>query len=395
MIRRLTLTALLCLGYLTVNAQIVTPQLNPSMAAKSPAATGWRMFSSVTLGGATAEGDVTQENTAGSMENAGSATYFAAAKGDGSSSPLPSLQAVLKNETVGMEILADSGIGVMQDVDMNLAVPMDSGIPAVGDVDVDIVTNADQANKDLRVYFSYLAAETVSIGVGYRQNVFTETLDLYGSVPALGNMVAADTLQEKEETETGIALVASVRLADVLFLGAGLESMTKEGTKKRDTETDLSGSYSELPTTDYVSNNWMNTYLGASLLFGDPGDMQFRAEYSFIVTPESDEKAKDGKLRNFQRKRTLTYTTLDVLFGNILLTYENRFYKFSKISAGSSNDSNTDRTDSITLMGVGWIAPEGLTISFYTIDYQRTDEDLVKKIGFNPKGFAIYSSYRF
>jgi len=374
MIKRFTLAALMVLGYLSAHGQIVTSPLNPSLSSKSPAATGWRAASAITLGAATAEGDVSMENTAGSMEKIGEVKYAAAAEGDGSSTPLPAIQLVLKNETVGLEIYADNGKGVMKDVD----VTYDYYLAALN-TSFPVTVDANQADKDLRVYLSYMPTDILSLGLGYRQNVFTETFK--ATLPALGiTLIDQDT----KETETGISLVASLQIAEIFYLAGGLENMSKTGSLD-----------SSAGSADYVENSWTNTYLGAGLMMGEPGQTQFRAEYSMILYPESDQAANGSELRNFSRNLTESYAALEVLFGNILLGYENRRYVYKKIEEGSSSDANTDRTDNVVLMGAGWVSEEGFSVSLYSIDYKRTDEDASSKTEYYPKGWALYGSYRF
>ncbi len=384
MIKRLTLAALLITGFcLSANAQIVTAQLNPAINAKSPAATGWRVASSVSFVYGTAEGDVSQEDDTGSMQKIGDVKYYGAAEGDGDTQPMPALAGVLKNEDFGFEIYMDNGNGVMKDVDMSY---VETTYGAT------ITTDADQADKDLRIYFAWKPLEELSLGLGYRQNVFTETLGITGT---LAGSTLLESEEKTKETETGIALVASYRIADVFYLAYGMESFKKEGEFERSTEVDLTGRFTEQPSADYVDNSWTNTHMGLGVLFGEPGDTQFRAEYSLISTPESDQEAEGSKLRNYQRKKDEIYTAAEVIYSNIMLSYENRRYDYKKIEDGDGSDFNKDRLDIVTLIGVGWIQPEGINITLVSIDYQRVDEDDDTKREFYPKGWGLYASYRF
>jgi hypothetical protein len=382
MIKRLILVVFLISGFgLTTNAQIVTSQLNPGLNTKSPAASGWRVASAISFVYGTAEGDVSQSEGSGSMEKIGEVKYYGAAKGDGDTQPMPALQGVLKGEEFGLEVYMDNGIGVMKDVDFSYET-----------LGATINVNDDQADKDLRVYFSWKPLEELSVGLGYRQNVFVEKLAIDG---ILGGQIGLDTEEEIKETETGIALVASYRLADIYYLAFGMENMEKEGEFERSTSTDLTGGFPSQSNAEYVENTWTNTYMGLGVVYGEPGDTQFRAEYSMISRPESDEAAEGGKLRNYVRKMDEIYATADVIYNNILLSYENRRYVYQKISEGSIDDSNKDRLDIVTLVGIGWVNPEGLSATLVSIDYKRVDEDAASKREFYPKGWGIYLSYKF
>ncbi len=395
--KRSFLIGLLVLCAACAQAQIVTPYLDPGWRAGSPAALGWKGGSGLFLVVGSGKGEV--ENSllsGGELSPAGEAKSGAAAKGHddfdkGIGFPLPTL--VLKNETLGMELAVGLGDGTFSDIEVDTSGSLDN-VPIFGTVSADLTLTTNIADKNSHLYLSYLAGESLSIGLGYRQrivktrSIVNAIADL--SIPSLRN--ALDYNETQDLIYTGLSLVASYKLAEIFYVAAGVENMTRTGSFERITNADLLNLFPAAAKSDYVELAWSNTLMGIGMLIGEPDETQFRLEYSKKSAPESKMEAVNDKHASYYRKQDITYSNLEAKLGSILLSYRNELTVNSRMPELLNNEE--ERIDD-TLYGVGWIDPEGLSITAYSIARKQTRDANLMDSSLAPAGWTLNLTYPF
>jgi len=354
----LGLSVLLAFWGLSANAQIATPYLDRNMKSLSPAATGWRAGSSAGLQAISAKGDVERTSSgttikSGEIEIGGS---------------IPGVVVALKGESVGLEIYLSSEAKkkITQVFQASPLVPIDTDL------------EFEQTLAETRLNLAYIVAESISIGLGYRKNEQKTVVDLLGFTgsvnPSTGSpIIYASRTEASNETEaeTGTMLSASYNIAEIFYLAAGMESVTLK------TSSDTGA--------DYVDNTWSNTVMGLGMMTGEPGDTQFRVEYSMIQSKESEKDDAGGKIAHIHPKTTIANAALEVAFGEIFLSYLNETTK-----EDFSSDSKDDSKVVVTTMGLGWMPEEGISVSAYMVNIENKEtssDGLEMKI--TPKGYRL------
>jgi len=147
-------------------------------------------------------------------------------------------------------------------------------------------------------------------------------------------------------TETGggersaMGIGGSVRLADFIFVGVGLEEITHK-------------------QSGFEENKWMDQLFGLALL----GEGVFRLEYAKIISPESvktgavDHNASDDVLMGLELK-----------FDTWLLRYQKQEYVVKPI------DSGNDTKYEYTTLGLGYVPEEGLVLGIALINGKQGDD---------------------
>ncbi len=366
MIRRVLFTAFMTCFALSANAQIATPNLDSGFHTFGAAATGWKTNSNFSIIGKDLKGDVENDAT-GEKTKVGDVKIGPSAAGPNDSAGLsPSLYGVYKGEAFAAELYTTIGDGLKTDIETEITAATTT-------------LNTYKSEQELIANFSYVFADSLSIGIGYRNLVNKDKIE--NTNPVFQRIV------NKELTTIETNITASWKLADIFYLAAGMESINQSGTNKT---TNIFPVASETEQ-DFVDNSWANAVYGAGLMTGEPGKMQFRAEYSMKVSPESIKEAEGTKAASNHPQTTTSFATLEAKFGNILLAYFNKTEKEAEI------DDNGEETNTVSnLIGLGWQPQEGLTVSVYSIDKKVTKTNsLLGETDIMPKGLILIVGWNF
>ncbi|MBT3226391.1 MAG: hypothetical protein HN354_08725 [Deltaproteobacteria bacterium] len=353
---------LLVLSYLSASAQVATPLLDRTMKVQSSAAAGWRDKSTVGLQAFSATGKVKADSfELGEVEIGGS---------------IPAVLAAFKGEAIGLELFVSTD--TTKKVDLNI--PIATGIP-------NQAVKTEQKLPENRLNLAYVFGEALSVGLGYRLNETKEEQTISGSLilPVLGAIPLSSpvTSVDGKETETGLMVSASLKLADIFYVAGGMENVD---IKK---SSDIG--------SDSVDNAWTNTIVGLGLLVGDPGESRFRVEYAIIQSPESVKAAETGKTAHSHYKTDYNTMSLEAQFGDVLLSYISETSKYDIADSGLDLDALDDEEKvQITLFGAGWMPEEGLIVSAYMWN-AKTTKSLTDgtEITFEPKGYRVNLGWNF
>ena len=388
------LKRVLIIGFLlgfawSANAQIATPVFDNGFPTYSAAATGWRQNSSIAILYFTAEGDLKSDGTKVGTVKAG-----AAAEGDGDSSNMPSLMGVLKTETVGAELYL-STLKTDFEADFTISSMVDLTSMSLGVYDAAYSQKIYKEDKETRAQFSYLLGESLSLGLGYRQigitrkTVSTATVVAPDTVlSALPTTTVVSQEVTKETTETAMAITASWQMAEMFYLALGMESVSLTGSKRTVANQSMQASSASDTKANYVDNAWTNTIFGLGLLTGEPGDTQFRVEYSMASSPESKKEASGAKLESSRPKTTQTYMNLEAKFGDIFISAKNEKEMEAKMD-------EEEQTVTTTWVGLGWQPESGITVSAYSFAREVVNKDSNGEMKFLPSGYRINVGFNF
>lgn len=353
MMKRLAIIMALMFSYMSAQAQIAIPKLDPVMKVQNPAAAGWRAVSTVGIQAVTAEGKVKADG-----DEIGDADLGAAAKAS-----LPAITAAFKGETLAAELFYNAGTVSKSDVETGDT----SNLATLG-----YYTQGTQESEDTlpetRLNLAFVFGEILSVGLGYRENKTENETSSAGNIvyPATATVAPYSADSSSTITETGLMLGASLMLGEMFYLAGGMENVSY----KYDPDSGAS---------DKIA--WTNTILGLGLKIGEPGNTQFRVEYDMISSPEAD---GDDDIRTHY-KTDKTIMSLEALFGSFLLSYNSQTEKVD----------NADKKTVITEMGLGWIPEEGLTVGVYSFDYKKTYTSSGMDIESNPKGWRVSLGWNF
>lgn len=360
MFKKFFLTAILGCLALSANAQIATPNLDYGFHVENAAAAGWKVANSVGLIIADANGEIAGSDNS---DADGEVQSGLSAGGRDEEGNLPSVIGVLKADAFTAEVYSTLGEGVRTDYEWE----ENGGVAELYNY---------QSDRDLRVNVAYLIGENLSIGAGYRSSGYKEdfNVDVFGTT---------QQAFEIDTTETGMSLSLSYRLAEVFFIGLGMESVTSTGTYDY---TDASFDFD----LDYVDNSWTNTIMGIGFMTGDPDATRFRAEYGMISSPASEEDGDvtAGEADSVHQKTTTTFAALEAQFNSILLSYLLETEKIDESDAGDDGEEST-----LTKMGVGWQPMEGFTVSFYSLKKEGVNDSA--KIEPDASGYQFLAGYNF
>ncbi len=370
MLKKILLTAFLVCFALSANAQIATPQLDSGWHTYGGAAAGWRYGNTVAITGFSITGKVESDGTEVGDVNSG----LPAGGPEDRESPIPFALAAFRGESLAGELYSNLQDGVKTDVELD-------GIANVNKF------NTYTEGKKLRVNLAYVIGETLSIGLGYYKHDDTKKEDFDGLADFGGGFQSTVFESDEELTTTGTSVTASFRLAEVFFLAGGMENVNQTGSFKRE------GTYGASPIPvdkDYVENSWTNTMYGLGVIIGDPGETQFRAEYSQIASPESEEKDDSGqKLTSEHAKTTTTFISAEVKFGDFLIGYQTETEDVAEI--GSEDEEETV----LTHVGIGWVPLEGLAVSLYSMNNKKTTKKDSGDSVVHPSGWRLFIGYNF
>ncbi len=383
MLKKLLLAASLIALAFSANAQVATPQLDAGFATYGGAAAGWRFNSTVNLVGLIADGKAELDGT-----EEGDIVAGFNAKGPDESGSIPFLLAALRGETWGAELYTNITNGLNTDIEMEFDTPVGDGIDEY---------NVYKEEKEKKLNLAYVLGETLSIGIGYSSiNLTTKSISkgsnyLATTVP-FNIYGTLDNEEVVEKTTNAIGVTASLRLAEIFFLAAGMEQVTENGTHKTDRTVVITvpapSTIVTDKTEDYVENSWTNTLIGFGIMLGEPDDVQFRAEYASITSPESEKEAEGDKLASAHHATTHTFATVEVKWNNILLAYQSEVETEAEL-----NDEESETKT--TLMGLGWQPLEGFTASLYSFNRVITSETALGEVKVNPVGYRIFLGYNF
>jgi hypothetical protein len=355
MIKRLTISMVLVLSYLTASAQIATPSLDRVMKVQSPAAAGWRDVGTVGIQAASLTGKVKYNDTEiGDADIGGS---------------IPAVLAAFKAEEFGAELYLRTDTTKTSKTDFVSYAPMPISFVAG-------TQETEDKLPETRLNLAYVFGETLSVGLGYRLNETKYEVIQDGAYfdPATGTPLAPYAGESTGKmTETGLMLSASLQLSEIFYLAAAMESIDAK------TSDDNFG--------DSVGNSWSNMVFGLGLLVGEPGDSRFRVEYAMIQSPESIKEAEGTQPGHEHNKADTSLISLEAQFGDFLLAYYSETEKMLK--------ENADETSATTKMGLGWNPEEGLTVSAYMYNIKLTQESGSNEIVSEPKGWQVNVGWNF
>ncbi len=182
-----------------------------------------------------------------------------------------------------------------------------------------------------------------------------------------------------KETETGLMVSASLKLADMFYFAGGMENVTF----KRDRDSD-----------NFVDNDWSNTIIGLGLLVGEEGDSRFRVEYSIIQSPKSEKSDEGAKKGHTHYKTDYATMSLEALFGNFLLSF---ISSTEKEADAYSNilDAESDNKAVYTEMGLGWMPEEGFSVAAYAFKLEQTETATNAEFKAAPTGWRINAGWNF
>ncbi len=364
MLKKILFTAFLVGFAFSADAQIATPQLDSGFHTYGGAAAGWRYGNTVAITGISVKGKVENDGT-----EVGDITAGLDAGGpEDSSSPIPFALAAFRGESLAGELYSNLGDGLKTDAE------------------IDGITNIEKRNnyseeKELRINLAYVLGETLSIGLGYssENDKTQEDIESVAYVTSLK--------LETDVNTVGTSLSASYRLADIFFVAAGMESVKQTGTSKSEgTNQGVAQNYDK----NFVENSWTNTMYGLGVLIGDPGETQFRVEYSMISSPESEEKDDTAVEENsLHPQTTTTFISVEAKFGDFLLGYLGETENEAEIGSDPEIETIT------TSMGIGWVPLEGLSVSLYSLNNKQTTKRDSGDAVANLAGFRFFIGYNF
>ncbi len=221
-----------------------------------------------------------------------------------------------------------------------------------------------------QVGISYLFSDFWSIGIAQ----FSETEKNEGK--------SSGVTQYKEESKNlATKIGVNIRLADIFFLGGGLNSFTNTGSVE-----DASGDRQEI--------DWQETVIGAAILTGDPGQFQFKAEYHIKTSPEVTSEADEQKSANGHKKTDSGTAIVELSTGLYFISYKTETVNEAEIDKQYLDHGNGEMITTINTIGIGYINDKGLLLTLYSEDQTETekagDEDkesklksLVLNIGYN------------
>jgi hypothetical protein len=355
MIKRLTISMVLVLSYLTASAQIATPSLDRVMKVQSPAAAGWRDVGTVGIQAASLTGKVKYNDTEiGDADIGGS---------------IPAVLAAFKAEEFGAELYLRTDTTKTSKTDFVSYDPMPTFYVAG-------TQETEEKLPETRLNLAYVFGEALSVGLGYRLNEtkYEEVRDGALFDPATGTPVMPYADGDKgKKTETGLMVSASMQLSEIFYLAAAMENVDAKNSY------DVGG--------DSVGNSWTNMVFGLGLLVGNPGDSRFRVEYAMIQSPESLKEAEGSQPGHDHYKTDTSQMALEAQFGDFLLAYNSETEKVSM-------DSDSETTAS-TKIGLGWMPEEGLIVSAYMYTIKLTMETGSDEIVSEPKGWQVNVGWNF
>lgn len=349
MIKRLAIIMVLVFSYMSASAQIATPLLDRVMKVQSPAAAGWRDFSTVGLQAVSADGKAEADS-----DEIGDVSIGGA---------IPGAMAALKTEALAAEIFLATDTTKESEID----VADTSTLPTYYSVGV---RETEEKQPETRLNLAYVFGEALSLGLGYRVNEAKTDQTTSGNLisgttgAAIGSF-STDAGSGKT-TETGLMVSASFKLAEMFYLAGGMENVSYKNSPDSGSEADV---------------DWSNTILGVGLLVGEVGESRFRAEYSMISSPEVEND--DETLTHY--KTDYSTMSVEALFGTILLSYINETKKID----------NDDEKIVTTQMGAGWMPEEGLSVSAYMFNLKQTVTSGNTEIEAEPKGWRINVGWNF
>lgn len=167
-----------------------------------------------------------------------------------------------------------------------------------------------------------------------------------------GKMSGSLVLEQESET-TGMLISANVNLGELLFLGLGInnnKSTGKEGNGQ--------------VSTDLQEVEFQELVMGVAVLMGDPGQFQFKAEYSIESNPEVIEDASGSKQTNYVKKTDTNYIILEVKADQYFASYASKTKKEAEIDSKYSDWEEEETTTNIA--SIGFINDEGLMVTAFS-----------------------------
>lgn|GEM_PF-2653030 len=244
---------------LNLNAQVITPPLDPTIKIKKPAAASWRYIKgdneSDTARTATVAGFSINEN---GQTNDGVLKWTASQIG---------IMMLAKTDQVNIEAFFSPTQTIRTEINSAYASP------------VNTTTNIQES----QFHFGYLANHNSFGGSFFSKESQTE-----GYEPIKNSSIGAAYTRQ---------------LSKVFFLGGALEIVTEDQTYK-------------------PGNTWSNLSFGGSLLSGKPNETQIRLEFSQTSSKESLSIWDKNTYVNIHQGTNELLVSAEIKLGKILLSYQ-------------------------------------------------------------------------
>ena len=226
-------------------------------------------------------------------------------------------------------------------------------------------TLADSYDDDLPVS---LASAEAHIGLNHDEwaSIGVSTKDITEI-----NYLGTDAIEDSN-SENSLGGSLSLQMGGVFFLGAGTNDVKSSG--------------------DFVVNNrWKETQVGLGLIFGSPEGSQFRVETSMVGSPETKQKAFDGKDAAYHPKSEVEYNQIEFSISGLLFAVTEKRNKAEYKYTGEDGTVYSDSMETVVIeSGVLWIPQDGLVLGFYFVN-----EKAIEEFEDTNSSFKIHSGYIF
>ena len=319
-------------------AQIVAPSLDPSTSSELPSVTSWRY--SHTAAASYSSGKIKEEE--------GGAT-------EDSTSTMTGVMLGLNFDGLGIE-----------------GSSFNPKVKGSGENTIDVTRNT--------VLLGYLFGDLFSIGIGQR----TTTLNIERS--------DSNMTMDMDGEETEQIASATLRIAEVIFLSAGINNIKETGHIKMTIPVMPSMN----ADVDLEEMSYTQTIFGVGILSGNPGDFQFKAEISMTSSPEKVEEASSSsKMTNTTQKSDTSIGVVEVKTGPYFLGVSSSTKTEAKLTMSDPNDSEAEKVTTSTMVGVGYLMEEGLLVSISSATEIETEKKDGGDVKTTENSYSISIGYSF
>lgn len=159
---------------------------------------------------------------------------------------------------------------------------------------------------------------------------------------------------EDSYSENSLGGSLSLQMGEMFFLGLGTNDVKSAGDR-------------------VVQNRWKETQFGMGLIFGSPGESQFRVESSFISSPEMKKEAFDTKGAAYHPKSKSDFNQVEFSISGLVFAVRERREQSTTEYLGADGTVFTNTSESaVTESGVLWVPQNGLVLGFYFVNEKAT-----------------------
>ncbi len=287
---------------------------------------------------------------------------------------MPASSSWLKIDSVGGEYTDGNGKRKLNGEDINnLDVESTYGILAFSFGDLDVAGYIEEATFDTKhdttfdgsflndssetyLSLSLTGQGNVTVGAAFHEvnkNVFVSSPDY----------------ENENFKHSGILASFSIKIADFLFLGGGIERIKETSTLT-------------------IDNGWTDVTGGIALWFGQETDTQFRVEISATESPESKSEAdqSDTMLSAEHPNSRTNRLNIELMMNGLLFSIANTNKVFYHEYTNSDTGESADQSEDIINEGsVQWIPEDGLVLgfSFKSFEHKEIYQDKIESFKIN------------